>query len=114
MKVKSNTKYFWKFVRSNTKAMLFLNSMENSDGRISTDNQTIAEVLNNHFNKVFTRKHINQVPDIDDANTEAIHDVFINDQIVTKINFQINCSKSKDPEEFHPRIIKECSNEIQM
>ena len=51
--IKDNPKLFWNYVRSKSKTMSGITSLK-VDNEVTTDDNKIAEALNNHFVSVFT------------------------------------------------------------
>ena len=73
----------------------------------------IAERLNNHFSSVFTNEDVSNIPTFD--NRVFAHETSTTSITVDKIKKNImglKESKSQGPDELHPRVIKECVEEI--
>ena len=54
--IKVNPKAFWKYVKSNLKTKLPVDTLRTRDARKATSNQEKVNTLNKYFTSVFTRK----------------------------------------------------------
>ena len=113
--IKSNPKNFWKYVKQRTKPISGIQSLEDNDGLMVTDDQIKAEILNNYFASVFTVENIDDLPSDDDIppscknkNIPTLEDIEFDESTILKLLEQINISKAAGPDGLHARVLKEC------
>ena len=57
-KAKTESKHFWKYVKSKVKSRSSVSNLQRSDFSTTINNQEKAEVLNDFFASVFTRENL--------------------------------------------------------
>ncbi|MEW8548552.1 MAG: reverse transcriptase domain-containing protein [Candidatus Thiodiazotropha sp.] len=112
-KIKTDTKLFWSYIRSNLKTKSKLSQLEKHDGTLTNDSQEKAEVLNQYFASVFEKEGPEALPEFHDRTfTESLDTININENLVGKAVDKLKPSKSQGPDNIHPKLIKECKNSI--
>ena len=112
-KNKTDSKLFWRYVRSILKTKGKLGQLEIEDGTLTNDSQVKAEVLNTYFASVFVTKDQGALPEFDDRNfDEILSYTDITDNLVAKPIDRLKPSKSQGPDNIHPKLLKECKNPI--
>ena len=107
--IKSDSKEFWKYVRSNTKTTITVGKLETLDGKMLNNDVEIAERLNNHFASVFTEEDESNIPVFEDkVYIIETRTTSITKEKVSKIITELKQSKSQGPDGLHPKVIKEC------
>ena len=64
MNVKQNPKAFWRYCKSKLKNRSKLGDLKTSDGSLTSDDVTKAELLNQYFVSVFTNEDTTYIPDM--------------------------------------------------
>ena len=111
--IKINNKEFWKYVRSNAKTTITVGKIEDLDGNLITEEIKIAERLNNHFISVFTKENLSNIPVFLNRHfTNETNTTSLSKEKVKKIIIDLKQSKSQGPDGLHPKVIKECAEEL--
>ena len=93
---KSNPKIFWRYINSQLKVRLTINSLKKPDGTDTQDSSEIADVFIEYFSSVFTLSENNAVPQFHlDHEVSPITDININVDIV--YNKLISLKKQTNP-----------------
>ena len=112
--IKKNTKAFYQYINSKTKKRDKIGDLKKSDGQATSNDMEKASELNNFFTSVFTKEDSNNMPDLD----KPTHDIKIsNSATVTieemkKILETLKTEKSPGPDEIHPKVLKECAEQL--
>ena len=61
-KIKTDTKIFWKYVRSKSKTKTTVSKIQMENGALSTNDQETAKTLNDYFTTVFEREQDGPLP----------------------------------------------------
>ena len=111
--IKTDSKSFWSYVRSQSKTKSGIGDLESQDGSLlSTDIQK-AELLNSFFASVFTTEDLTSVPELCDRQfTNTLEDLTIIPPNVKKKLNNLKTSKSPGIDSIHPLFLKECSEEL--
>ena len=78
--------------------------------------EQMCTVLNDYFLSVFTKEDVENVPISQQMfhgteNNQLLDIVIKNDMVQQKLE-ELNCNKSQEPDEIHPRLLKERSSVI--
>ncbi|XP_021350479.1 uncharacterized protein LOC110448524 [Mizuhopecten yessoensis] len=113
MDIKSNSKTFWKYIRSKTKTKSTIGNIKDANGDLTSNNKDKAEIMNNYFTSVFTVETNEPLPVFIRRNyREPINDIDITeDKILSAIKL-LNPNKSSGPDLFHPKLLLESANEL--
>ena len=72
-----------------------------------------AEVFNTYFSSVFTQEeNVNDMPDFCASPKETLGNIKFTESDVLKLLQNLNSSKLPGPDNMHPRILKECAQEL--
>ncbi len=109
---KSNSKAFWKYVKSKLKNKDPVAELDTESGRVSTD-QGKANELNKFFKSVFTIEDNNNIPTLPRKNYEnPLNHININENEVREYLEDLNINKSPGPDKLNPRVLKEASSQL--
>jgi len=109
---KRNPKVFYKYVNSKLKARSTLPDLLTKDGTRVTSAMDKANMLNNFFN-VFTHEEMNHFPSaLNLKTTEALDNIVFTEADVLSLLRKLNVRKSPGPDNIHPRVLKECADEL--
>ena len=112
-KIKTDTKIFWKYVRSKSKTKTTVSKLQMENGALSTNDQETAKTLNDYFTTVFEREPDGPLPVFPERNYQDIlQTTEITETKVEKAINALNPSKSQGPDNFHPKFLKETKDQI--
>jgi len=113
LQAKKNPKAFYKYVNSKVKTRSCITTLTSDKGEILSDDGQKAEAFNDLFASVFTREDLLTVPTVDIKNPSSVlSSIVISEVNVQKILKNLRPDKSPGPDNIHPRILKECANEL--
>ena len=107
----TNTSPFWKFVRSKRCDNTGIAPLKDS-GRLHTDSQSKANLLNNQFTSVFNIEDINDIPVPSGPSYPSMPEFEINVCGVQKLLHTIKPNKASGPDSIPCRVLKEAANEL--
>ena len=109
-KAKTESKKFWKYVRSKVKSHSSVTNLKKDDSSMTNTDQDKAEVLNDFFASVFTRENQDEIPTIDDKQFDKpLDNITISAELVEKVLKGLNPGKSMGPDEINPLLLKTMS-----
>ena len=112
-KIKTDSKLFWSYVRSKLKTKTNLNQLKQACGTLTNDNQQKADLLNCYFASVFETEKSGPLPDFPDREfMEVLTTIDITSDDIKKAVAKLKPSKSQGPDNLHPKLIKECSEQL--
>ena len=82
----------------------------NESGLAESDFEKVGE-FNGQFTDVFTKTEHSQVPLLN-RKAPFMEDIVVSKEGVTKLLKGLNPSKALDPDELHPRVLKELASEL--
>jgi hypothetical protein len=115
--VKKNPKALWKYIKSKSKTRegvsdLYMDPNDDSSPLTKT-NEDKAKVLGDFFTSVFTNEPDGTIPELPRVNiTEAMEELIITREMVTKILRKLKIEKSPGPDGLHPRFLKELADQL--
>ena len=113
LKMKDDTKIFWKFVRSKTKVKDTIQCIINEQGEIHTDDTKKAELLNQFFHSVFTDEaNADEIPVFPTRTDLRLDTIQFNEDTVKKHLLKVKETKSQGSDSLHPKFIKETVSSI--
>ena len=106
-----NRKRFWSYVKSLRRDNCGVAPLK-KDGVMYTENNAMANILNQQFSSVFTREDIQTMPVLPISPYPDIMNITVNIQGVAKLLSDLNPNKACGPDNISPRLLKEIANEI--
>ena len=111
--IKTDTKSFWNYVRSQSKTRTGISDLQTDDGTLLTSDVQKAEILNSFFSSVFTDEDISIIPSLDVRSfDECLDSINITPEIVKKKLDKLKTNKAAGVDNIHPLLLKECAIEI--
>ena len=107
LKMKDDSKIFWKFVQSKTKIKEDIQCIIEENGEIHSENKEKAELLNTFFTSVFTNEDSETIPVFPIRTNKKLEEINIDDIEVQKLLERVKETKSPGPDELHPKFVKE-------
>ena len=107
----NDTKPFWKFVRSKRCDNTGIAPLKD-DGRLFSDSQNKADILNRQFTSVFTREDTSSIPPLPDRNYPSMPNIVVQIPGVKKLLSNIKPNKASGPDAIPCRLLKETAEEI--
>jgi hypothetical protein len=109
---KDNSKRFWSYIKSKRQEPAGISPLLNKDGFLHSDSQIKAEILNNHFQSVYTKEDTTTLPDKDNSTTKSMNDIYITENGVIKLLKDLNPHKASGPDQIPTRLLKLCASEL--
>ena len=110
---KRNPKPFYKYVNSKLKTRSVSPQLTLKDGSHITDPKEKANMFNNYFSSVFTHEDLTHIPAKPKRQvTEVLDDINFTVADVCQLLQKLKVSKSPGPDNIHPRVLKECAEEL--
>jgi len=101
--IKFDPKPFWRYTNSKLKSRPKLGDLVDEDGKLTSDDNKKAELLNNFFTSVFTQEDTSKIPKLDIIHTGTpLTHIEITPEKVNKKLLHLNVTKSSGPDGFHP------------
>ncbi|XP_072014972.1 uncharacterized protein [Amphiura filiformis] len=111
---KSKPKAFYSYVRQNQKVKVGVAQLEKDDGNLTENDEEAAEVLSQFFQSVFTQEPTGEAPELESVIDEEVDDVVFTQEDVKKELDKLKPDKSPGPDSVHPKVLKECSEEVSL
>ena len=110
---KRNPKVFYTYVNSKLKARSVLPDIITKGGTRVTSDIDKANMSNNFFSSVFTQEDLNQLLSAPNLKIREVLDDFVfTEADVLSLLRKLNVTKSPGPDNIHPRVLKECADEL--
>ena len=106
-----NNKPFWKYVKSQKQETFGISALK-SNGNVSTDSLSKAEILNSQFKSVFTPQSGNTFPQLPGTQCPKIKPLHISENCVFMLLDRIDVSKSSGPDKLPGRLLQSLTKEI--
>ena len=114
--IKNDTKSFYAYVNSRSKARAKVGPLVAGSGQIISDSIDMAEQLNNYFTSVFTREDSTDMPTVinvtNSTSNAYIADITVTPAQVRKKLERLRSDKAAGPDNLSPRVLKEVMNEV--
>jgi hypothetical protein len=108
-----NPKRLYTYINSKQKVKPRLNSIISSTGETVTDNESIANILNDHFSSVFVKEDgSDRLPVFNSRTAERIESITITNSTVAKLLSELNPNKSTGSDGVHPHVLKACAQTL--
>ena len=113
-KIKSDSKIFWKYVRSKSKTKSTIGRVEKEGGTCTTtSDEETANVLNDYFATVFTQEPEGPLPEFTvEPEPPLLDNIEITEDHVLKAIAHLNPSKTPGPDNLHPKLLVETKDTI--
>ena len=106
-KAKTESKHFWKYVRSKVKSQSSVTNLKKDDSSKTVSDHSKAEVLNDFFASVFTSENQDEMPTMQDKEFDIpLDNITISSESVEKVLKSLNPGKSMGPDEINPLLLK--------
>ena len=109
---KLNPKAFFQYVTSRVKPKDNIGNLEKEDGSLTLNDSEKSQVLNKFFASVFTKEDSQNIPDFERCSNNTLSNISITKEDMCKALRSLKTNKSPGPDEIHPRILNELSNEL--
>ena len=106
-----NPKVFWRYIKGLRKEDSGVADLLH-DGKVISDSNAKAEILNQQFASVFTLEGTGDLPDLGVCRTQKISPLVISNEGVLKQLKDLNASKAQGPDEIPPWFLKLAAEEI--
>ena len=108
-----NSKPFFNYVKKKTSSKVAVGPLINRQGEMVSSEADIAEELNTYFSSVFTREDTTDVPEpVARPIRSKLNGSWITTEKVKKKIKELKPNSSAGPDGIHPRLLKECVEEI--
>ena len=110
---KKDPKSFWKYIQSMTKTRVNVGELTKSDGSMTSGTKEKVDRLNEFFSSVFTNEDTASIPEVENKPCiKPLSTVLITpDKVKAKLK-KLKKTKSAGPDGFHPRVLRECAEEL--
>ena len=106
--IKTNSKAFWKYVRSKTKVKENISDLKKPDGTLTQNDTEKVLELNNFFTSVFVKEDSedpSKIPKLIGPRTnQRMKDIKISNETVMSKLSKLKITKSPGPDNFHPHV----------
>ena len=107
----NNNKQFWRYVKSKKQDSFGVSTLK-VDGKVGTDSESKANMLNSQFSSVFTKQNTTNMPSKGSSLHPTMPDINISPAGVSKLLSRLNPSKAAGPDKFPARFLKHTSSHI--
>ena len=115
--IKNNLKYFYKFVKNNSKISARIGPLQDEEGNLEPSNKKMSELLNEQYNSIFstpdptiTIKYPKDFFGHPQANT--LSDINVTREDIIDAIKTISQNSSGGPDEFPIILLKQCSKSL--
>jgi len=102
-----NSRPFYAYVKQRTKSRPGIGPLKNADKETVSDDQGMAELLNNFFSTVFTREDTGHIPKAADMETSAMNGISITVKAVRNEIQKLKPDSAAGPDEIGPKLLQE-------
>ena len=111
---KTKPKQFYSYVRDKQKVKVGVTQLEKEDGSRTESDRETADLLSEFFQSVYTSEPAGDVPTLPTVIGDIIDDfTFTKEDMEEKLN-KLSGDKCPGPDQFHPRVLRECSKELSL
>ena len=112
--IKRDNKSFYSYMKSKQKRKDKVGPLKNGQGKIVTEDEETAEMLNNYFGSVLTKEATKNIPEpkklFEGSDDLRLTDVYISEVMVVKMLENLKEDKAPGIDEIHPKFLKEVRN----
>ena len=109
---KTNPKALFKYIASKTKPKESVPNLEKQDGNLTVNDTEKVKVLSDFFKSVYTCEDTSSVPDFKKRTDNVLSFVNVSHEDILSALKSLNVNKSTGPDGVHPRILRECAEEL--
>lgn len=109
---KTNPKALFQYISSKTKPKESIPNLERKDGSTTENDIQKVKVLSDYFKSVYTNEDTSLLPNFDKKTVNTLSNVNISEVGITKALINLNVNKSPGPDGVHPKILKECAEQL--
>ena len=110
--VKANLREFYRYINSQKKDNQCIPPLKRRGGTdITVSESEQAEEFNGQFTDMFNKSDHSEVPFLS-RSAPCMDDIVVSNEGVTKLFKGLNPSKALEPDELHPRVLKELATEL--
>ena len=114
--IKRDSKSFYSYMRSKQKRKDKVGPLKNDLGKIITEEEEAAEMLNSYFGSVLTQENTQDIPEakklFKGTEDQKLADVYITEEMVVEMLGNLKEDKTPGIDEIHPKFLKEVRYEI--
>jgi len=111
--VKNNSKPFYSYLKSKTSNRETIGPLKNSEGKLQTDNKSMADLLNSFFSSTFTKEDVSSIPQpAEPVIHHQMSDIQIDLDTVKKKILNLKKDSSPGPDGIRPRTLIELVDEV--
>ena len=110
--IKTNPKAFYDYISSMSKRKDGVANLSKPGGSLTESDMEKAEVLNTFFSSVFTREDTDNIPSFPSRSDATITTITVTEEDIKKKLDNICPSKACGPDDIHPQLLKELSQEL--
>ena len=109
---KTKPKQFYSYVRDKQKVKVGVTQLEKDDGSRTESDRETADLLSEFFQSVYTSEPAGDVPTLPTVIGDIVDDfTFTKEDVEEKLN-KLSGDKCPGPDQFHPRVLRECSKRV--
>ena len=109
---KSNPKALFQYISSKTKTRENVPNLEKQDGTLTKNDAEKVEVLSQFFKSVYTKEDTTNIPEFERRTSNTLSSVSVTTDDIRCHLKSLNVNKSSGPDGVHPRLLKECAEEL--
>ena len=113
--IKYDSKSFFAYVRSKSKAKVRVGSLRGQDGELMESGEEVAEEFSRYFGSVFSREDLDCIPGVErryDLRTGGLNHIIITYDMVRRELRKLRADKSPGVDELSPRLLLHVQEEI--
>ena len=112
LEAKKNPKALFQYINSKTKGRVSIPDLIKPDGTLSTSDTEKCTLFNDLFASVFTQEGEGELPVFERTVHESLDTINISEDKVHRALNSLKAAKSPGPDEIHPRVLKELSEQL--
>ena len=113
--IKVNSKYFFSYVRSKAKIKSKIGPLLNKDGKLTNNNQEMAEILSNQYTKVFSKPSNETNTENNQQNTNLksfLSNIEIKEEDFREAITSLSTNAAAGPDGFPAILLKKCKENL--
>jgi len=102
-----NSRPFYAYIKQRTKTRLGIGPLKNDKKETVSEDQGMAELLNNFFSSVFTREDTEHIPTAPDMETSMLYSITVTAKILREKIWKLKPESAAGPDEIGPKLLQE-------